>query len=220
MTKLYIARGGLLAAAAALITHHRKGVAAPAIIGRHKGRALVNDVAFSYRMPAGFPGDISRHNPPGTVEPGQNNADNPVLQFGQACMADGATNTIRRTIAADDAADSIYGISVRPYPFQQATASGYSGAIGFGQGSPGLIQPLDVLRSGYIISRINPTGGAQPQKGGRVFVWVDPDDAGNGHYQGFFETAATAGSTIELDEKSSFQGGLDSNGNGEIAFNI
>ncbi len=79
-------------------------------------------------------------------------------------------------------------------------------------------QPVDVLRSGYILAYINPTGGAAPVKGGTVYVWVA---ASNGaHIQGAFETAATAGSTIALDAKTTFSGGVDASNFGEIAFNI
>lgn len=198
-------------------------VAAPAIIRPKKyrfvGRRKTGDVAFNLRMGAGSPGDITRHNPPGTIEPALVAAITPPTGYGQAVLADGlADNAVRLVQAGDSALTAIYGITARPFPFQQPTASGNYGSIGFGGGVLAIQQPVDVLRSGYILAIINPTGGVQPVKGAAVFVWVAASSGA--HVQGSFETAATGGSTIALDSKTTFQGGLDASGFGEIAFNI
>ena len=181
---------------------------------RFMGRARTCDVAFNLRMGAGSPGDITRHTPPGTIEQCLMAAVTPPLAFGQAVLADGlADNAVRLVQAGDSALVAIYGITVRPYPFQPQSGTNY-GAVGLGGAAPSTTQPVDVLRSGYILGYIN----GVPVKGGAVFVWVAA--TAGAHIQGSFETAATGGSTIALDAKTTFQGGVDANGFGEIAFNI
>lgn len=189
-------------------------IAAPAVI-RQLGRHKTCDVAFNLRMGAGSPGDITRHAPPGTIEPCYADPANPPTQFGVAVMADlTATNGVRNVVAGDNGGTSIYGITVRPYPIQQGTTANYSGAVGFGGGGPAPGQPLDVLRSGYILGYIN----GVPQKGGPVFVWVAASTGS--HIQGTFEIVGSGGNTIALDSKSTFSAGVDANSNGEICFNI
>jgi hypothetical protein len=84
------------------------------------------------------------------------------------------------------------------------------GAIGAG-GSPALAQPVDVLTAGYILV---PVVGA-PVKGGAVFVWCAA--SGGGHTEGFFEAAATGGSTAALDvTKYRWNGPADANGIAEL----
>lgn len=182
------------------------------------GRRKTCDVAFNLRMPAGQPGDITRHFPPGTIEPCLMSSVTPIPLFGLAVVSTlDATNSVRLVQAGDNGLDAIYGVSVRPYPFQQqnSAAPASYGGVGFGGGVPATVQPVDILRSGYILV---PIVGAAPVKGGRVWVWVAA--SGGGHVQGGFETATGGGNTIELDEKTLFQGGVDANGNGEIGFNI
>lgn len=177
------------------------------------GRKLTGDVAFNLRMGAGSPGDITR--PGATIEACLAAAVTPPDAFGQAVLADGlADNAIRKVQAGDSALTAIYGITVRPNPFGQPTTTAYSGAIGFGQGAPAPFQPIDVMRRGYVLSYIN----GVPVKGGAVFVWVAA--TAGAHLQGGFEVAATGGSTIALDSKSTFQGGVDALGFGEICFNL
>lgn len=179
------------------------------------GRRKTCDVAYGLNMPAGSPGDITRHFPPGTVEPCKMNAVTVVPFFGLAVVTN-ADGTVRLIQAGDGALTDIYGIGVRPYPFQPASATNY-GAVGFGGGVPATLQPIDILRSGYILVPINTSGGL-PVKGGTVYVWIAA--SAGGHVQGGFETAATGGSTIALPVKSTFQSGVDANGYGELAYNI
>jgi hypothetical protein len=197
--------------------------AAPAIIRpreyRFVGRRKTVDVAFNLRMPAGSPGDITRHTPPGTIEQCLAAAITPPTGYGQAVVADGLSdNAVRLVQAGDTALTAIYGVTVRPYPFQQATTANNYGGVPFGGGVLAVNQPVDVLRSGYILGYINPTGGVAPLKGGTVYVWIAATSGA--HIQGSFESAATGGSTITLDAKSTFSGGVDASNYGEICFNI
>lgn len=203
MRKTYVMVSGVLV----------PGQAPRLLPARDHGRHKTGDVAFNLRTGAGSPGDITR--PGATIEPCLMAAVTPPDAFGQAVVADGlADNAVRKVQAGDSALTAIYGITVRPYPFQQPTTSNYSGAIGFGQGAPAPFQPVDICRRGYMLVYIN----GVPIKGQAVFVWVAA--SAGAHLQGGFEAAATGGSTIQLDSKSTFQGGVDAAGFGEICFNL
>lgn len=189
------------------------GQAARLIPARSHGRKLTGDIAFNLRMGAGSPGDVTRPNP--TIEPCLMAAVNPPDAFGQAVVADLlADNAVRKVQAGDGALTAIYGITCRAWPTQQPTTTGYSGSVALGAGAPAPFQPVDVLRRGYCLGYIN----GVPVKGAPVFVWIAA--TAGAHLQGGFEAATGGGSTIQLDSKTTFQGGVDSAGFGEIAFNI
>lgn len=185
------------------------GIQTLAAVGHYVGRASVRDVAFSYRMGAGFKGDVNRTHP-ASVEPALNDSTDPATYYGQALLATASGNKVRAVKATDTAATAIYGISVRPYPAQQTTGGM---TADFDSGGPAAGNVIDVLRSGYIMGYVN---GAVV-KGGQVFVWIAADSGA--HKQGSFEAAATAGSTIAL-ANATFNGPADVNGIAEIAFNV
>ena len=169
-------------------------------------------VAIRYRMQAGFPGDPNRAHP-FSIEPCLVDATNPPTQFGQAVVINRAANSVRAILAGDVALTHIWGVTVRPYPFQQFSATNY-GAAAFGQATPPSNGSIDVLRWGYIMGLLN-TGALQPAKGDPVFIWCAAT-AGN-HIQGGYETAASAGNTMALDPNSyEFNGPGDALGNIEI----
>lgn len=184
-------------------------LAAPAVI--HRGRRRTTDVAFQYRMGAGFSGDVNRTHP-FTVEPCAVDPTSPPTAYGQAVVLDSVTHKVRRVLDGDDALTYIYGVTVRPFPIQGA----YGGSQALGDAVPPTNQPIDVLRSGYIMVKVHGT----PVKGGNVYVWADPD--GGGELQGQFTTTTTAGSTIgPLDAATnSFNGGPDSNSVCELIFQV
>jgi hypothetical protein len=190
--------------------------------GRFVGRHLVMDaadpMAFQFRMGAGNIGSVNRYHP-ATIEPTPINSTTPP-SIGLAAVIDATAKTLRLVQAGDTALVDIYGIPVRPWPFQQGNSASpnFSGAVGFATTTPVSNQygVWDVLRSGYIIVPIN---GA-PGKGDAVNVWVA---ASLGvHTQGGFEASSTGGSTIAItgNDKTTFQGAPDAFGAGEIAFNI
>lgn len=182
--------------------------------GRFVGRVRTHDIAFQYRMGAGFPGDVNRTHP-ASIEPTLIDSSAPPLGYGLAVVVDPTTQGVRQMAAGDSSLDAIYGITVRPFPTQQSSASNF-GAIGIGAATPPTSGVMDVLRSGYIMSVLS--GSTQPVKGGRVYVWVAASSGA--HIQGGFEAAATGGSTIELDEKTYFNGPADASGVVEVSFNI
>lgn len=174
--------------------------------GKMVGRARVGDVAFQYRMGAGFAGDVNRTHP-FSVEPCLIDPANPPTFYGQAVVI-GANNAVRAVADGDDALTAIYGITVRPFPFQQSSG-GMSAP--FGVATPPVSGVIDVLRLGYIMV---PIVGV-PNKGGPVYVWADA--AGGGQIAGGFTTDNTAGSTIgPLTGSSTFNGPPDASGIGEV----
>ena len=187
--------------------------------GRFVGRMKTRDMnvgantALKYRMNAGFLGAISRVES-AKVEPALMDPTTPATAYGQAVVVNTSANTVRKMQAGDTALDAIYGILVRPYPISQMQASSDMAPASLNTQTPPTSGAVDVLRSGYIMGYVN---GAVT-KGGRVYVWIAAD-SGN-HKQGSFEASATGGSTIQLDEKSYFNGPADANGVVEIAFNL
>jgi hypothetical protein len=168
-------------------------------------------------MGAGNIGSVNRYHPAsieaapisGTVPPA----------IGLACVIDATSKLLRLVQAGDTALTDIYGVLVRPWPFQQGTTANFSGAVAFGTTNAVSAQfgVWDVLRSGYIIVPIVGT----PGKGDPVYVWCAASTGS--HIQGGFEQNASGGNTMALTSlKTTFQGPPDANSPpaGEIAFNI
>jgi hypothetical protein len=168
-------------------------------------RARTRDVAYTYRMGAGFPGDLVT-GMPSVVEPAKVNVANPPQLFGGGVFVDTATNSVRQPLAADTGLTKLYGIVVRPFPYQQQ--SGGMGAS-IGAGSPPTSGVIDVARSGQIMTKCTGT----PTKNGPVYMWVAAS-AGN-NVQGMFAAANSAGNTI-LISNAAFDGPPDASGNVKI----
>lgn len=181
-----------------------------------KARVFTKDVAFPYRMGAGFPGDVNRTHP-ASIEPVLQSSGHPALLYGEAVINDAAVaNTVRPLAAGDAAVTIIVGVTVRPYPIQNLTGNINAGqGDALGSGTPPAVGAIDVLRTGYVMVKI-PAGQATI-KGGAVFVYVN---ASNGlHIQGGFENAG-GGALASLDTtKYQFNGPADVSGNVEIVVN-
>lgn len=179
-------------------------------------RDAANESSIKFRMNAGFPGDISRTHPV-SVEPTKMDSDEPVLAYGVPVLIDSVTGGARRFVAGDTAVAKAYGFSVRPYPTQQSTG-GMSSA--FGAATPPTDQPLDVMRLGYIMGKLNvPADGAALVKGAPVFVWCAADSGA--HKQGGLEAQASGGNTAALDTSLySFNGSADAAGNVEVVVGL
>lgn len=181
-------------------------------------RAMVRDVAFTFRMGSGFPGDINRTHPV-SVEPALQNVLTPATAYGQPVVADtaGATNTVRRLGAGDGALVDIYGVTVRPFPTQDTGTSAAFGSSAIGAATPPATGEIDVMRSGYIMVQTN-IGFNACTKGSPVFVWIAA--TAGAHIQGQYEAATQGGNTAALAAaKYSFNGPPDANGVVEIAVN-
>jgi hypothetical protein len=179
-----------------------------------KIRMKTRDVAIPFRMGAGFPGDVNRSHP-ASIEPCIIDASAPPTTFGQPVLVDATTQGVRPFTAGDVALTTAYGVTVRPYPFQQSSGSNF-GAASLGVATPPATGQMDVLRSGYIMTKLS--GATQPVKNGLVCVWTAASSGA--HVQGGFEAAVTGGSTTPALPGVTFNGVPDANGNVEVAFNI
>lgn len=197
-----------------LIRVGRRIIGSPAVItGRSVGRIYTRDAqAIQFRMPAGFSGDVNRTHPQ-WVEAVSMDATNPPTYFGQAGVIDATSHLFRTVLAGDGALTDIYGVTVRPFPFQQGTTTNF-GAATIGSAAPSTVNKLDVLRAGYIMAQLNNFAAAPSAKGGRVWVWIAATIAN--HVQGSFEAADGAGNTIELPVDCTFNGAPDATGIVEV----
>lgn len=178
----------------------------------NKIRMKVKDVAFAFRMGAGFAGDVNRTHP-ASITACLIDTTLPPTAYGQAVLLDTTSHNARRWNTGD-AAGAAYGVTVRPYPTQQASASNY-GEVAFGSVAPPVTGIVDILMSGYIM--VNLPFGGTTVKGGTVYVRVAAT-SGN-HIIGSFEAASDGSNNVAI-TGCTFNGSPDANGNVEIAFNI
>lgn len=178
-------------------------------------RMKVADVAFTYRMGAGFPGDVNRTHPASISANLVDTTDYPTL-YGNPVVYTSA-NKVRK-IKASDQSNTVdlrpAGLVVRPYPTQQSTASNY-GQADLGNAAPPVTGIVDVLTKGFAMVKLN-TGVAAPVKGGRIFVWAAATSGS--HIQGGYETQYSAGNTVQLDASYLYNGPADANGVVEVSF--
>lgn len=200
MKKLILSLTGALQSVLALAL----GLLARIIFGPPQiTRARTCDVAFTYRMGAGFAGTVNRLHP-ADIMPSLMDPTNPIRRYGDPCIAV-STGGYRGIIAADQAAGTkINGVLVRSFPAQQANLS-----QALGDGVPPVTGIIDVLVEGNIMVKVV----GSPTKRLQAFVWAAAD-SGN-HKLGGFEAAATGGSTMAL-VNAYFNGPADANGVAEL----
>lgn len=177
-------------------------------------RAAVRDVAYPFRMGAGFPGDVTRTHP-ASIYPAKIDNFAPPTLYGQALLiATDGSQGVRPMTAGDNGVTGVYGFLVRPFP-QQAPAGSSNAQQGIGNAVPPTSGACDVLRQGSIIVQLN-ANQAAPVKGGAVFVRTAAT-AGQA-IQGNFETANDGANNADLDvTRYLFEGGMDSNFCAEIS---
>lgn len=152
--------------------------------------------ALLYKMGTGFAGDVNRTHP-FSVENVTPDPTNPPTYFGQATVIDATSHKLRTVLAGDTSLTDIYGITVRPFPFQQQDSTGIgNGAASIGNATPSPLFQIDVLRWGLIMVQLNNFAAAPCVKGGPVYVWIAATTTN--HVQGGFEAQASSGNTIEL----------------------
>ena len=175
-------------------------------------KARTTDVAFAYRMGAGFEGEVNRGALNSSViEPALIDTTNPPLFYGCAVLVNTASNGVRNILASDSAITTIYGVAVRPYPTQQAQSSNNFATISLSASvAPPTSGVIDVIREGYVFAKCR---AGTPTKKGPVYVWFAAS-SGN-HVQGGFEATATGGSTATL-TNAWWNGPADANGIAEM----
>ena len=158
--------------------------------------------AYTYRMPSGIPGDVSRKSH-STIE--SHNMPTPVAAFGVFAKMDATGNLA--ALGSSDTADTVYGLIVRSYP-TQSTSNGMGAAVP----QTGIMH--DVLRRGYMTVRCN---AGEAKTAGKVYVRIA---AGTELKPiGGIEAVADAANTIELNN-AMFMHDADAQGNVEISYNI
>lgn len=182
--------------------------AADIVFGPPAFRVRTCDVAFSFRMGGGFPGDVNRMHP-ASILPGLLDAGNPFRAYGEAALFGSASN-YRPVIAGDASttAVNIAGLLVRPYPTQQ-TSGGMNASIG--AATPPATGAADFLRAGYMVVKMK--AGVAVKKGDPVWIWAIATAGAN--IQGEYQAAATASSTVPV-ANARFNGPADASGNVEL----
>lgn len=165
-------------------------------------------VAFTYRMPAGIPGDVNRSTVGMTIE-AQNvtpfGTTGAPAAFGVPMVIDGTSFNMRVLTSGDT---SVYGLLVREFP-QGGSQDG------LGTSTPPASGPVSILKRGYMTVLLSGTQAAT--KGGPVYVWTAAPSGA--HITGGWEAANPSGSGFAV-TGAYFMGPADANGNVEIAFNI
>ena len=186
-----------------------------------KIRCKTRDIAITFRMQGGFPGDVNRTHP-ATITPELMDSVSPVTAYGYPCLIDSAADAGQggvRAFATTDHSDTVpvaaWGVLVRPFPIQQQAATNY-GAASIGAATPPTTGIIDTLRSGFISVAI-PAGQA-PIKNSPVYVWCAASSSG-AHVLGGFEAVYVSGSTVQL-SNAVFNGSPDASGNVELSFNV
>jgi hypothetical protein len=167
--------------------------------------------AFTFRMPTGFPGTISRNVGGTTVESNVIDAGNPPLFFGQAVVYDTTADAMRPPTGTDTVID---GITVRAFPTEGNFPASPT-VDPFGTANVPLTGTVDVLKRGYV--SVTLSGTATAIRYNPVYVWIAASSGT--HVNGGFEAAATAGSTLLL-PNTYFMGPPDASGVTEIGYNI
>lgn len=163
--------------------------------------------AYTFRMPAGFAGDLQRAEA-ATIETQQIDSSTPPTVFGVAVKL--VSGKIQPINLSGDTAASVYGINLRAFPIQT------NGTDPLGTSTPPTSGVTDVLKRGYVNVALG--GVAAAAKGGTVYVRVATPSAGKP--LGGFEAASDTTNTIALPSNTYFTGPADAYGVTEIAFNI
>lgn len=178
------------------------------------------DAAFTYRAGAGSPGEVNRTHPV-SINAYMPDATHPNDLFGQPAIIDATSHRPRKygTGEANTTGASPWGVSVRPFPFQQPTAATAGAPATFNTGTPPSNQPIDLCRSGYILVQLGNGSITGAVLGGPVFIWC-ATSAGN-DVLGSFTTTTTAGSVAALDTNRFYYHGVqDASGIVEVSFNV
>jgi hypothetical protein len=171
--------------------------------------------AIQFRMPAGYSGALNRAHPASVIAH-QNDPTNPVAFFGEGVMVNAGKNAVRGMLASDGTTGPIFGIAVRPFPFQQSQASADFAPAVIGTSAPLAGMAIDVLKSGFVMVSI--PAGQTPGLGDPVYIWTAV--ASGAHVQGGLEAVNPSGNGFQVDTAVTtyFNGGPDANGNVEVAF--
>lgn len=162
-------------------------------------------VAFTFRMPYGIPGDISRASSGANTVEAQAFGATAFPAYGVPVKLSSGT-----VVPIVTTGDTVYGLLVRPYPI-----TGPSASDPIGTSVPPTSGVANVLRRGYMTVKVQ-LGAASCALGSTVYIrYQNPSGS---QIVGGLEGAST-GNTYTL-TGATFMGPADSNGNAEICYNI
>ena len=173
---------------------------------------------FLYRMPAGIAGQVNRVEA-ATIEPGIFDASYPCLAYG--ILVQISSGKVR-PIASGETIANLKGLGflARPFPIQEAQGTSAANEL-IGAGAPNTTFAANVMKRGYMSVLVTANGAtalADIVKGDPVYVRtlaaVSPLEGSVGD----IEAGSTTGN--EVVSGAYFMGAPDSNGFGEIAYNI
>jgi hypothetical protein len=165
--------------------------------------------AYTFRMPFGIPGDITRAGI-ATVEAQPFGA----TAFPSYGVPVGLVNGL--VVPINGSGVAVYGILVRPFPTQGANASDP-----LGTSVPPTSGIANILRRGYISVYVQNFAVNAAAANTPAYMWYAASSGQ--HVQGGLEAAATGGSTTEMNTfpyNGYFTCASDSNGMAELAFNV
>ena len=190
--------------------------------GAYGTACKVRDVAFAFRMGAGFAGAVNTSHP-ANIRGFLKDATNPPTFFGQPVMINASANSVRAVLDTDrtGGATDVFGVVVRPYPFLGSTAptnayagTGSQSSLPWG-GNQLPDGAVDVLLMGNIMVYVNGT----PSNGSVAYIWTANNTSP--HTLGGWEASnpATSGFAITWD-KTQFGSPPDASGIAELRFNV
>jgi hypothetical protein len=172
-------------------------------------------VAYTYRMNAGIPGEVSRFQTYGcTISPEKQSTAAPMTLYGQVAIMSAANAGVRPATAGDVTPDMEWGFLVRPYPGPDIGVSFPNAVVDFGAGKPGG-KIVDILRRGFMTVQVG--GATAPAKGQKGYLWTAATAAP--HVQGLLEAVDPTTNGFAMN-RVVFQGPADASGNTEISYNI
>lgn len=164
-------------------------------------------VAFTYRMPAGIPGEVVSIGLSPMIEPQvitPSGTTGAPTAYGVPLIIDATTGRVRTLTAGDT---SVYGLLVRPFPTNSSQDA-------LGTNTPPAAGPCDVMRRGNMTVLLS--GSTAAVNGGQVYVWTAA--ASGSHITGGFEASDPSGSGFAI-TGCVFKGPADADGNTVIEFN-
>lgn len=163
--------------------------------------------AFLYRMPAGIPGDVTRREA-ARIEQAIFDANYPVTEYGLPVKK--VSGKIRPMAEHDT--DQPYGFLVRPFPTQSGDAANAPLTTAAVPPTSGI---GDVLVAGYMTVKVL---DGTPAAGGSVYYRSEQESPEV--TIGRLEVAAGSPVANIAITNCIFMGAFDSDGNGEIRFNV
>lgn len=162
--------------------------------------------SITLRMNVAVPGAVTRSYAGQVISQEVINSTNPPTAYGQPVKL---VNGQVQPMGSGDAATLIYGITVRPYPTQDATGA----SSAYGPGTPPTSGIIDVMRMGYIGAKL---ANGTAARGAQAYVRTTVN--GSLAIGGIEDNTTSSG--LVAPSLWTFTGPADASGNVELAIGI